>query len=315
MTIIDDDYEFRTFEASGRDVSPETRGWLQADAQGFHAKRYTPESLSRVSEGLVTDRQSLTGVYARKRRDRSLPDEYPVATFASFEKSVNVGGGRMLPAHLISSVTVRPTHRRRGLLRRMMTDDLAAAQENGYAIAALTASEASIYRRFGFGPAVWHRSISVSTDAGFRLLTVPRGSCDWVEASELESIGPEVFARVHAAQTGSVDRHVGIWHHITGTVDSDGHEDRSIRAALHYDEAGAVDGYVSYRFTGWDSEKRAVKVVDFVAADDNAAVPALKGWRRELFGEAALALKHGRLALAIQDKRVKLVPLEDKAAD
>jgi ribonuclease D len=41
-----------------------------------------------------------------------------------------------------------------------------------------------------------------------------------------------------------------------------------------------------------------------IAADDNADVAALHGWRRELFGEAALALKHGRLALAIEKGRV-----------
>jgi ribonuclease D len=41
-----------------------------------------------------------------------------------------------------------------------------------------------------------------------------------------------------------------------------------------------------------------------IAADDNADVPALSGWRRELFGEKALALKHGRLVLAIENKRV-----------
>jgi len=41
-----------------------------------------------------------------------------------------------------------------------------------------------------------------------------------------------------------------------------------------------------------------------IAADDNADVGALHGWRRELFGEAALALKHGRLALAIEKGRV-----------
>ncbi|HWX58641.1 ribonuclease D [Bradyrhizobium sp.] len=41
-----------------------------------------------------------------------------------------------------------------------------------------------------------------------------------------------------------------------------------------------------------------------IAADDNAEVGALHGWRRELFGEAALALKHGRLALAIERGRV-----------
>jgi ribonuclease D len=41
-----------------------------------------------------------------------------------------------------------------------------------------------------------------------------------------------------------------------------------------------------------------------IAADDNADVPALHGWRRELFGDKALALKHGRLALAVEDNRV-----------
>jgi ribonuclease D len=41
-----------------------------------------------------------------------------------------------------------------------------------------------------------------------------------------------------------------------------------------------------------------------IAADDNADVGALHGWRRELFGEAALALKQGRLALAIENGRV-----------
>jgi ribonuclease D len=41
-----------------------------------------------------------------------------------------------------------------------------------------------------------------------------------------------------------------------------------------------------------------------IATDDNADVPALHGWRRELFGEAALMLKHGKLALAIEKGRV-----------
>ena len=47
--------------------------------------------------------------------------------------------------------------------------------------------------------------------------------------------------------------------------------------------------------------------LDRIAADDEADVPALKGWRRELFGEKALALKHGELALAIEKGRVVTV--------
>lgn len=48
--------------------------------------------------------------------------------------------------------------------------------------------------------------------------------------------------------------------------------------------------------------------LDRIAADDEADVPALKGWRRELFGEKALALKRGQLALAVEKGRV--VPVE-----
>jgi ribonuclease D len=44
-----------------------------------------------------------------------------------------------------------------------------------------------------------------------------------------------------------------------------------------------------------------------IAANDNADVPALTGWRRELFGEKALALKHGKLALAIEKGKVATV--------
>ena len=49
-----------------------------------------------------------------------------------------------------------------------------------------------------------------------------------------------------------------------------------------------------------------------IAADDNAPVPALSGWRRDVFGNDALALKHGRLALTAGRNRIELVPLGDR---
>jgi ribonuclease D len=49
-----------------------------------------------------------------------------------------------------------------------------------------------------------------------------------------------------------------------------------------------------------------------IAADDSADVSALKGWRREMFGEKAIALKHGRLALAIDKHRVVAVDRSGK---
>ncbi|MFN8948831.1 MAG: ribonuclease D [Alphaproteobacteria bacterium] len=43
--------------------------------------------------------------------------------------------------------------------------------------------------------------------------------------------------------------------------------------------------------------------LDLIAADDNADVPALTGWRRDIFGNAALELKHGRIALSIRNRK------------
>ena len=54
--------------------------------------------------------------------------------------------------------------------------------------------------------------------------------------------------------------------------------------------------------------------LEAIAADDAAAVPALHGWRREVFGADALALKHGTLALTAGRNRIELVALPEKGA-
>ncbi|MBZ0215639.1 MAG: HRDC domain-containing protein, partial [Fimbriimonadaceae bacterium] len=50
-----------------------------------------------------------------------------------------------------------------------------------------------------------------------------------------------------------------------------------------------------------------VEDLEKIASDDNADVAALKGWRRELFGDTALALKRGEIGLAVRDGRVTLL--------
>jgi ribonuclease D len=54
-------------------------------------------------------------------------------------------------------------------------------------------------------------------------------------------------------------------------------------------------------------------MLDDIARDDHADIPPLKGWRRELFGEPALALKRGELAITYVNGRVQLVPLTTAA--
>jgi ribonuclease D len=53
--------------------------------------------------------------------------------------------------------------------------------------------------------------------------------------------------------------------------------------------------------------------LEAIAADDEAAVPALSGWRYEIFGKDALTLKHGNVALTVRRNRISLV--EVAAAD
>ena len=110
----------------------------------------------------------------------------------------------MVPLHMISDVTVSPAHRRRGLLRRMMVDDLAQATAP---VAALTVSEASIYGRFGFGPATFRRRIEVDTTARFALRDfVDPGRVELVEPADLWDTASDLFDRFHASSRGSVER-------------------------------------------------------------------------------------------------------------
>jgi ribonuclease D len=50
--------------------------------------------------------------------------------------------------------------------------------------------------------------------------------------------------------------------------------------------------------------------LELLAADDNADIPALHGWRRAMFGEEALALKAGRIALGASGRAITVVPLD-----
>ena len=50
--------------------------------------------------------------------------------------------------------------------------------------------------------------------------------------------------------------------------------------------------------------------IDELARNDNADIAALKGWRRELFGEDAIALKNGRIGLTVSGKTIQLVKID-----
>ncbi|WP_144670152.1 GNAT family N-acetyltransferase [Arthrobacter sp. U41] len=265
-------YEVRRFRAAEKGEPDYALGvaWLRGVGIGFYDERHKDEFVDKVMAMYRVDNREMTGVYQTGAvAAHSLAADTPVATFATLRKDLNVGYGRQLEAQLITAVTVRGTHRRQGLLRRMMTEDLAGSKADGLAMAALTASEASIYGRFGFGVATFERSIKVDTGPRFRLRHTPTGSVEIADRKVLLELAPEVFERVHRATPGSIVRQEAYRQRSSGTLGRDGAEDESIRCALHYDADGNVDGYVAYKFAGWDTKPYTMEVIDLVAATDS----------------------------------------------
>ena len=273
MGDLSGNYEIRRFPAvsKGKDGYAEAEAWGRAVGFGFHDSTRTPEHVAQSMATYEADGRIFTGAYQTGTpAQHSLPAEVPVATFGTLRKTLNIGFGRMLEAQMVTAVTVRTSHRRRGLLRRMMTGDLQAAKDDGIAVAALTASEGSIYGRFGYGVASLERTVKVDTTARFNLHHQATGTVEVADPKVLLDVAPKVFDRVHRHTPGSLGRQE--WYRLlaSGTLGRDGKEDPAIKAALHYGADGGVDGYVSYKFAGWDTTPATVEVVDLVAATDHA---------------------------------------------
>ncbi|MGV9268941.1 GNAT family N-acetyltransferase [Kitasatospora sp. NPDC003701] len=204
-------------------------------------------------------------------------DRY-VATFRSFDVGLTVPGGAVVPADAITSVTVSATHRRRGLLSRIMAGDLAAARERGSAVAILIAAEYNIYGRFGFGPATrghgWN--IDLLRAGGLRegLPTVPGGRIEFATMEELRKVGPELHERWRLTQPGAIARNELWWRRQTGDIQVPGFDWKEPFAAVHRDAEGTVTGLAVYRVDdSWDGSypNCTLTVVDFLALDRGTA--------------------------------------------
>ncbi|HCB07373.1 MAG TPA: hypothetical protein DEQ43_24510 [Nocardioides bacterium] len=244
-----DGLNFVTFRA---DDKPERLdGWYEAQQRGFHQGRTSEELRQHFGEHLRADDVVLRGVWQDSPALGS--GTIPVATYASYDKTLNTGntgntGSGLQRVRMISDVTVSPTHRRRGLLRTMMTVDLADAVEQGVPLAVLTASEGAIYGRFGFGPAIFEHALEVDTGPRFALRPfVDDGSVELLEPAEAWPAMAQIFARFHEQTRGSVERPQFYEPILTGAFNFEDGEDRKLRTAVHVDGSGTPDGYVAYR--------------------------------------------------------------------
>ncbi|WP_372408817.1 GNAT family N-acetyltransferase [Streptomyces luteireticuli] len=218
-----------------------------------------------------------------------------VGTFRSFAQRLTLPGGTAVPVSAVTNVTVSATHRRRGLLSRMMETDLRAAKERGDAAATLTAAEYPIYGRFGFGPAVSVASWEVDTArTGLdRRRSAPEcgGRLDFVDGAAVRELAPALHERVRATRHGVVDRDERWWRFATGDLPrTDWTEPFQV---LYRSPDGSVDGLLTYTVDETWVAKRpqnTASVRDLVAATP-AAERAL--WHFLLTADWVMTVKTG----------------------
>lgn len=266
------DYDFATLDFSDESEAAvaRRRGWLGAVQRGFHSGRPEEEFEKRWLTHIRADDVVCAGAWLPEGEFGAGP--VPVATFAHFDKTLNAGH-ELLPLRMITDVTTSPAHRRRGLVRRLMEDNLADAVAAGIPAAALTASEATIYGRWGFGAATFAQKIAVDTGPrfGLRAFDDP-GRVELIEPPDSWPIVKDVFDRFHAVTRGSVDwpQFYEVIH--TGAYDfEDGAPDKLLRGAVHLDGDGTVDGVVLYKADG-QGDERKIKVIEMMALTTTAGL-------------------------------------------
>lgn len=206
-----------------------------------------------------------------------------VGTFRSWGGEITVPGGAAVPMSAITNVTVTATHRRRGLLTRMMRADLDASVARGEPLAILIAAEYGIYGRFGFGPATDYANFRVDltraqlTDAE-RAFKEPGGRVEIVPPETVVELGPAIHDGFRARTPGAISRQETWWPFYTGIRERPGGRHREPRFfALYRDPSGAPAGYLAYRIDEiWeDFLPKAVLHADQLIAVSRAAEAAL----------------------------------------
>jgi predicted acetyltransferase len=132
--------------------------WFAAIEAAFGAR---PDAAERERDReLIEPRRALAAVAPDGARHRF------IGTAAVIPLTMAVPGGT-LPVAGVSAVSVSPAHRRQGVLSALMARQLADIHDAGETVAALFASEAVIYGRFGYGRAAW--DVRVEAARGTRL--------------------------------------------------------------------------------------------------------------------------------------------------
>ena len=162
--------------------------------------------------------------------------------------------GASAPCAGVTIVGVYPTHRRRGALRAMMRAQLDDARERGESIAALWASEETIYGRFGYGLASFAGEITVPREyGGFTMPFERAGRLRLVDGEEARALFPSVWERMRAERPGMFARTPNWWELRVVLDPPDRREGAGPKRFVVLELDGETAGYAVYRHQpGWD---------------------------------------------------------------
>jgi predicted acetyltransferase len=223
------------------------------------------------------DAEAVGAVFEPERSLAAFEGDAIVGTAAIYTRELTVPGA-VLPAAGVTLVGVRPTHRRRGVLTALMRRQLDDVRAAGESVAALWASEAAIYGRFGYGLAARHAAVTVHT-TGARLapeVPKPDGRMLLLEpADAVDRIAP-LYDGVRRRRVGHLDRAGAWWSRRVRDPERSRQGRSALRAGVHESDDGNVDGYVLYAVKhGWDDGPDDRVYVRELIADGPAATAAM----------------------------------------
>ena len=200
-----------------------------------------------------------------------------VATLATDPRTLTIpgrdGATVDLDADALTGVTVAATHRRQGLLTRMITQSLQQAADRGDPVGVLIAAEWPIYGRFGYAPAARGADYTFHTRwAGANVRPDPSGAVRQVEPDELAKCAASVFDRSRRRWAGQVDRPGAWWDRRLGQDGYQAMPDGKGTWILHESD-DEPDGLLAWKVTRdfeLNGDYGAIEVMEFEAASDTA---------------------------------------------
>lgn len=179
--------------------------------------------------------------------------------------TLTVPGGRSTQVSGVAAVAVAPTHRRRGLLRAMYTELHARTEAAGLPLTIFTASRATIYGRFGYGPCVVENRITIDRRfAEFRPTAPDPGGVALVSLDDALAVAPAIYDRWRRLVPGAQARPDPAW--LIQVLGSGGHA--ALFGLVH------ADGYALYRYDDSVPSTLTAEVVELraVTAEAHAAL-------------------------------------------